>query len=326
MRIFILRGSYRAAPNSTVGRIKSRFWLVAPCLLTFAASETANAESRVAVPTTEVGLDIVSDGSERIERANLLPMLTQRVAAASCALTSGVQTDESYAALEQATQSFDAIIDALKNGNPDLNINGPETNRRTLHDLENLRTAWEATHGAIDAVLADGHDVDSAHLIDDQNLELLELSNILASDTSSQYSYPYEMTQTDVMMLNIIARQRTLSQQIAKDACEVWTGYRSDEAKEDLDKVMDIFEKSLLALRDGMPAAGLQPAPTPEIRNDLDGLIARWGPVNANLLRQVAGEELEHAAKEEIFHDMNLELKSLDVLVMHYQAHLERHH
>ncbi len=267
-----------------------------------------------------------SDAADRIRLADRLTMLTQRVAASSCALTSDVAIEESHYFLEEATDEFDIILDALRNGNEALHILGPEENRRTLHDLDMIEEEWMATHGAIDAVIADGHDVENAHIIDDHNLELLRRTSILASDINGQYSNPFEISQADAMLINIAGRQRMLTQKMAKDACEIWTGYHAEDGRKDLMETMVIFENSMNALRYGMPDAGIQAAPTPEIEKDLDIILERWDVIRGNLDILLAGGELEMAGKYEIFHDFNLELDELEHLIHDYKVYVERHH
>lgn len=267
-----------------------------------------------------------SDGADRIRYSNHLTMLTQRVAAASCALTSDVAIEESHYHLEEAMHEIDIILAALRDGNEKLHIFGPEKKKRTLHDIAALDEEWQETHGAVESVLADGHDVESAHIIDDHNLSLLEKAQDLASDISSQYTHPYELTQSQAMLITIAGRQRMLTQKMAKDACEIWTGYHAEEGRADLEATMVIYENSINALKDGMPAAGIIAAPTPAIAKDLDILLSRWNILKGNLNLLLAGEELTDEQKYEIFHDFNLELDELDHLIHDYKEFAESHH
>lgn len=270
--------------------------------------------------------NIDSDGGDRIRLAQRLTMLTQKVAASSCALTSDVAIEESHYHLEEAMHEVDIIVDALLNGNDVLHVFGPEERRLTAHDIEDFFEEWKETHGAIESVLADGHDVDNAHIIDDHNLSLLEKATILESDITSQYAHPYELTQADSLMLSIAGRQLMLTQKMAKDACEIWTGYHADLGREDLEKTMVIFENSLNALLTGLPEAGIQAAPTPEIKTDLDHILARWEIIRGNLDLLLAGEELDADQKFEIFHDFNLELEEINHLVHDYKQYTQRGH
>lgn len=295
---------------------------ISACVLSasVASADTTQTEA------LEAGYAIESDAVDRIKAADRLQMLTQRVAASSCALTSGVAPEKSLEVLRTAELEFDKLVHALQYGDESIHILGPETRRITLHDIEEVIAEWEPTRAAIEAVLADNNDVHDTHIIDDHNLPLLKLTQTLASDINSQYANPYEMSSTDALMITIAGRQRMLTQQMAKDACEIWTGYHSEEAKEDLAKIMQMFETSLLALRDGMPSAGLQPAPTPEIKADLDSILARWAVIKPNQLKLLDGIEIDMEAKVEIFHDLNVELEELEHLMQDYAAYTERAH
>lgn len=274
----------------------------------------------------EVGYDIISDGAERIRHAGQLRTLTQQVAAASCSLTSDIDVEEAHDILAHATAEFDTIIVALRVGDETLGIMGPETNRRTLHDLDEVEQEWMSIHTAIENVLADGHDVDSAHIIDDHNLRLLDLTTQLASDITGQYAHPYEISAADALLIEFAGRQRMLTQKMAKDACEIWTGYHADEAVVDLKETIEIFENSLFALRDGMPAVGIRPAPNDVILADLESLISRWDVISENTQTLVDGGTLNEAQKTEVFHDLEVELAELDHLLDDYKAYAERDH
>ncbi|MEM8802541.1 MAG: type IV pili methyl-accepting chemotaxis transducer N-terminal domain-containing protein [Pseudomonadota bacterium] len=267
-----------------------------------------------------------SDAADRIRFSDRLTMLTQQVAAASCALTSGVAVDESHFHLEEAMHEMDIILDALRYGNEALHIIGPEQDRRILHDIELLAEEWTETHGAVENVLANGQDVESSHIIDDHNLSLLEKATVISSDIKSEYTHPYEMTQADAMLISIAGRQRMLTQKMAKDACEIWSGYHAEEGRKDLVETMTVFENSLNALLHGMPAAGIQKAPTEAIATDLNHLLARWNVIRGNLDKLVAGEELNQDQKYEIFHDFNEELAELEHLIHDYKLYVERNH
>lgn len=292
-----------------------------------ALTSGASADSLVTlISATPPSNAIQSDGPIRIHLADRLQMLTQRVAASSCALTSDVAIQESRETLRTAELEFDMIIRALKDGDPDLHILKPETNRRTLHDIDLVWEEWSVTREAIEAVLANGHDVDSAHVIDDHNLKLLETAAQLSTDINGQYAHPFEISQADAMAIRIAGRTRMLTQQMAKDSCEIWTAYNKEAAREDLVKVMHLFESSMIALRDGMPSVGIKPAPTEEILADLNSILSRWDIIKTNQQILLEGGSLEMDQKYEIFHDLNIELDEIDKLVLHYVDYAARHH
>ncbi len=276
--------------------------------------------------TTISAIDIISDSSDRIDLADQLPMLSQRVAASACALTSGVEPELSLAVLETSYQQFEQITIALRDGDPALNVHEPETRRRTLHDIDEVWTAWGSTHDAILEILADHSNVEAAHVIDDHNMEVLEATTVLAGDIATQYTHPYEITQDNAMLISLAGRQRMLTQKMIKDSCEIWTHYHEEEGRADLVQTMQIFENSMIALRDGMPTLGIKKAPTEEIRADLDRILKRWAVIKGNEEILVAGGELDTAGKAEIFVDLNLELAELNTLVRHYTDYATKHH
>ena len=267
-----------------------------------------------------------SDAADRIRLSGQLPTLTQQVAAASCSLTSGVDLEEAHEILEHATLEFDRYLFALRHGDEELHILRPEERRRTLEDLDHVEAEWQAIHGAIDSVLVDGHDVDSAHIIDNHNLELLKLTSILASDIAEQYAHPFEISTADLQLIELAGRQRMLTQKMAKDACEIWTDYHAEEGRADLRETMVIFENSLKALRFGYADAGISEAPNDAIRTDLDILLERWGVLKVNLQTLVDGGDLNEEQKYEVFHDLEVELVDLDHLIEDYKEYAERAH
>ncbi len=296
----------------------------------FVAGNTAEAGRTEALETLAkmhsddvLTVGIESDSADRIRYSDRLSMLTQRVAAASCAVSSDVAVDESHYYLEESMHEIDIILEALRDGNDALHIVGPEKNKIVLHDIAELSAEWEETHGAVEAVLANGSDVDSAHIIDDHNLSLLEKSSHLAADILGRYANPFELTQSDAMLISIAGRQRMLTQKMAKDACEVWTGYHAEEGRADLAESMEVFENSLVALRDGMPAVGIQAAPTPEILADLNSILDRWSILKGNLELLLDGEELAMDQKYEILHDFNIELDEIEHLVHDYNLYVK---
>jgi hypothetical protein len=292
----------------------------------FTTSLALHADDVADAALIDAQYEIESDGADRIRVAGQLRTLTQQVAAASCALSTDIDTHEAHDVLAHATEQFDRYIVALRDGDDTLHILHPETRRHTLEDIAHVSSEWATIHGAVDSILTDGHDIDNAHLIDDHNLELLELTTVLASDITGQYSHPYEITAADAMMIEIAGRQRMLTQKMAKDACEIWAGYHADTAREDLVQTVDVFENSLNALRYGLPAAGLQEAPNDKIREDLDQLLVRWETIKINEQTLIDGGTLTDDQKAEVFHDLEVELAELDHLLDDYKDYAERTH
>lgn len=298
------------------------FAILAGCLVNTPASAQ---ESQPPSDITEAGYALESDAADRIILAGRLRTLTQQVAAAACAYTSGVAVEESHEVLATATAQFDAIIVALRDGDEALHILAPETDGRILRDIQFLEEEWKLVHAAIDSVLGNQNDTEGAHFIDDHNMRLLELTEKLTADVTNRHSRDNDMAAADALMVEIASRQLMLSQQMAKNACEIWTDYHSGDARTALGASVQSFDVALNALHDGLAAAGLPAAPTPEIAADLRILLDRWAILKPNLDTLVSGGDLEMEQKVEIFHDLQLELVDLRHLVDDYRDYAERH-
>lgn len=290
--------------------------MLAAALLSCLSVDLAEAKAR----------NVTSDRAERIQLADRLGMLTQRVAASTCALASGVAVEDSRLQLETAAHDFDMILAALTQGNGDLQIFGPETNQPILDDLAALQSTWDITRAALDAVLATPNDTAIAQSVDDLSASLSEKTHLLISDLVGIYADRNVGTNSDAMAIEIAGQQRKLTQQMAKSACEIWTGDHAETASQDLSDTISLFETSLHALRHGIPEAGLDAAPTQEIAQELDRLIAGWGNVRVDLERLVIGDELSSADREALVGELNAEALALGRILRLYARYTKRHH
>ncbi len=284
----------------------------------------AFAEQSFADPMELTSVTSESDASERLEVVSRLRTLSQQIAAASCTYASGVVPDQARDILAQAKQDFDRYFIALRDGDPELGVLVAETDRRILHDIAKIEEEWALIATAVIALLDDPTNLDQAKFIDDHNLVLLDLTNQLASDVKGHYANPFQVSARDSMMIELAGRQLMLTQKMAKDSCEIWIGYNVDEARDDLNKTMEIFGASLQALRFGLAANGIPAAPNEVIAADLDELLARWSVIESNLQAQLGGAQLEDEQRGLIFLEFQHELADLKKLLAHYREHAER--
>ncbi|MEM7471892.1 MAG: hypothetical protein AAF340_11130 [Pseudomonadota bacterium] len=271
-------------------------------------------------------LKIDSDAAERLRLANQLPMLTQRVAAASCAMSAGVAVEDNRDVLKASSREFGAIIRALTSGNPHMNIAGPEQNRRLLNDIEIVSEAWGYTKSAIYSRLSGRDDAENAVLIDAHSSAILAMTSTLAADFYGHYVQPFEIKQSDAMALTIASRQALLTQQIAHDACQFWASDSNAVDGKKLQDTIQVYENSLTALRGGMANAGLQPAPTAQIADELTRSAASWAMLKKTHFTDVSSKPLNSDEKQAFLSDLNAELHNIERLVGHYVAFAERHH
>lgn len=277
-------------------------------------------------PIDLVKAQLVEDigASERVEVASLLRVLTQEVSSAACHLTKGVEPEQSRKLLVESKTKFAIFLDALQHGNPKLNIIGTEERRKTVMMIEDIRTQWAPLHDAAVRLLADQSDLDALKLIKANNENVLAATFDLTSEIAGQYSNPAELLQADVMLLDFAGRQALLTQKMAKIACEIWAGNRSDDRVELLGKTMQTYDLTLTALHDGMPAVGLLPAPTPEIDAALVNARKSWNVIKDELEQLMAEDAVSDESKTLLYTHLNdamYEMEEIEHLYVAYSKH-----
>lgn len=263
---------------------------------------------------------IVEDvgATERINFSGKLRMLSQRIAANACLYNAGIEPKTSRKLLSASSVEFDKIANALEFGDADLRIRGVEERRKTLFAIAQLREQWAPIKTAVDDLVRNGPTESAMATIASSNMELLGRAKLLVSELSGQYSDPSAMDQADAMAIDISGRQRMLTQKMLKEACLIWTGNQSADAKGALNGTMQMFEVSLNALLDGLPAAGIQAAPTAEISDQLKVVFKDWAEVKPVLLATMSGETVDDAVKADGFHTLNTTLKDMNQAVGMY--------
>lgn len=272
------------------------------------------------VLATATSMASADNAQERIDNAGKLRMLSQQIPAAACNLNQGVATDTAGALLATSVSKFDTILAALEFGDPALNINAPETRRKTLAALQEVRDAWQPLQVAASAMTqGTATDSDVATVLSENIPVLMTTKNMLV-ELTEQYSNPNDVTRASLMMIDIAGRQLMLTQQMAKDACILASNPDAEDARAELQSMTGIFEASLEALRFGMPAAGINAPPNPEISQGLQAVLDAWTAVKPRIASVIAGEQLDAADNAAIFEGLNATLNQMDPVVTLYVA------
>ena len=254
-------------------------------------------------------------GSERINFAGKLRMLSQRVPAAACYRHAYVESEKSSALLEAATAEFDQILKALEYGDESLGIIGPEKDRRVLADFKIIHDHWDHLHPEIvDIIDNGGTDAEVVDLANAGKL-LLEDAKVLVAEIVAEYADPTALLQADAITIDIAGRQRMLAQRISKNFCLVASGLNVETAMKDLAGSREMYEASANALRFGMPAAGLSATENPVIIEGLDKVLADWASVQAILDQAAPGASIAKEDQVVIYNIMNSLTGQMNTLV-----------
>ncbi len=259
----------------------------------------------------------------RIEAAEYLRTYSQEVAAAACFLYNDIDTPLSRELLIEAREGFDKKWNALMNGDETLGIIGGEQRKKTIVKLEKIDAVWTDMAGAVDDLVADRSNSAAVDLIKATNLTLFDMTDLLVTEVSAQYSNPSVLVQADALKLELVGRQAMMTQKIAKDACKVFTGNESAEIKDNLSTSKSIYEATLNALLHGLPELGIQPAPTPDIAASLEAIQADWATVRPILDTLVAGGSVDRDSQVFLFKHMVEEMVRLEDLSHAYVDHYD---
>ncbi len=233
--------------------------------------------------------DLYEGGKARVYLASSLRSLSEAVTATSCRLNAGIDTSAAQDDLKIIRSDFNGILTGLMEGDTALGIPTPETNGRNLQLLTSVIQTWRPIATATQAMLAGGSGADDAAVRQNYR-ELFDLTVILASDISGVYSDPQELLQSDATVLNFATRQETFANRMTRTMCGLAVGATDLGTVEELAETIDLFERSLIALRDGFPDAGINPPPNDAVKNSLSATYDMWAARKDVFDAALAGE------------------------------------
>lgn len=255
------------------------------------------------------------NAQERINFSGKMRMLSQRIPAAACHLGRGIDPEGAMALLTGATVELEKILTALEFGDPDLNIIAPETRRKSIARLHDLREVWVPLQTAAQAIIAGtATDADYNYVLT-ENLPVLRAAQLVVEELVKQYSNPNAATRASLMLIDISGRQRMLTQKMSKESCMIGTDYETDTTINDLAGTMRIFEASLEALRFGMSEVGIMPPPNTTISDGLDGVVSDWSVARPHVAGAIAGDDIAGEAKVQRFQGLNVTMATMNRVV-----------
>lgn len=285
------------------------------------AALVASAGAGAAVAEGALDIDSVTDaGTQRVNLAGKLRMLSQRVPAAACYLHSALDPMQSRAVLSDALTEFEAITTALTVGDPALGIPQAETRRRTLAGLEKLGTLWAPLRADADLILAGSASDATLGALDTQSTAVLEVAQKLVVVINGQYANQAELLQADAMLIDVAGRQRMLSQRMSKYACLAAADITPEAARVELRSAREAYHSSLFALANGLPSVGISPPPEPEIAEALAGVVARWTALDPLITAVQDGEAVTDAQMITLFEGANAMTAEMNVITAMYAA------
>lgn len=225
------------------------------------------------------------------------PALVEEMAETACLIDTGIEVPEHQALLASLQTKYAAVAEALRRGDPELDVHSAEIHSRVIKALDAAEASWNnGFSAAVTRVVTTGvlDDSDRAMLYDGDKA-VVETLRILASEVEATYANPNEVTTASVLTLELATRQEFLVTAMAKEVCLINLGWHGEEGRVILQEEIDLFNKTHLVLRDGMPVAGIDP-PNAEIASALDAFKAKWDALEPAVRNAIAGEPMAKEA------------------------------
>jgi hypothetical protein len=153
---------------------------------------------------------------------------------------------------------------------------GAERSSRTLKILSETADLWAPLQDAAAKLASGSGTAADAATIHDGFADLFTQTETMAAAVSGQYADPQQLLQSDATVLNFAVRQRALAYRMTRAMCELATGTATEQTSDELATSVKLFEQTLIALRDGFPAAGINPPPTDAVRASLEATFEIW--------------------------------------------------
>ena len=233
-------------------------------------------EATAQVEAQSMNPALYDGGKARVNRSASLGGMTEQMASASCRFTAGFGGEQAADELKHVHDYFDAILDGLAAGDRALGMPNAETAPRIINAIMATDQLWEPIEAAAAKMIDNSATAADADIIRQSYKAMFDQTVILAADVSGAYTNPQELLQSDATVLNFASRQRALAQRMTRAACEIASGTGSDATLGELAATVDMFELSMVALRDGYPAAGVNPPPNEAVKSSLESTYAIW--------------------------------------------------
>ena len=264
--------------------------------------------------------ETVFDGSKaRVNLAGKLRTLTQQVTSASCRMTAGIEAENAREELRVSLEDFATILSGLENGNLTLGIPSAEGNRRTLKALKGVKDTWAPVRAASTNILANSGSAADLAVIAGANEALKEATIVLSTEITGEYSNPQELLQSDAMSIGIAGRQSMLINQVATAVCGMATDNASLGTPGELTETVEVFQRSLAALREGLPDVGINPPPNDAIKNELAAINTIWEGKQADLVAFASADSISPegvTATAELAHTLMDDMQNVVTLYM----------
>jgi hypothetical protein len=238
------------------------------------------------------------DYGKAINLAGKQRMLTQKMSKESLLVALEIDKDANLAELKKTRDLFDKTLNGLTDGDAESGLEATKK-PKIREQLDAVRKLWTDFDAAVTGVAGEGATPERIAVIADSNVPLLE-----EMDKAVKF-YETDATGSGVnpalaVAVNLAGRQRMLTQKMSKEFFLVAYGYEKEAAKKSLSGTVATFDSTLSGLIDGNASVGLSPAPTAEIKAQLEKVKSLWTEFRRHVESEPTEETRQAVAAQNI--------------------------
>ena len=263
--------------------------------------------------TTEVSYRLNIAGQQR--------MLSQRIGTSACLAMVGIAPEDNRIDMAQSVRRLLGNQFLLSDGDAEARMPAEVAPSVALAlrrvEVPILRLSEHLGRFDDGQEIARG-DID---VIDRAGMKIQRLADGAVFEMSRHYAaeleaLPFGLTNT----LDMAGRQRMLIERGIKEACLATADPGETSYHARLDETVQLFDLSLLALREGSSQISILPPPSAEITRALEDLARHWMPVRAMLLEAALADRLTLAELERLSETGHALVGRMDRIVTLYEA------
>ncbi len=241
-------------------------------------------------------------------------MLTQKMSKEMLLIYHGINVKKNRTNLGRSALMFAKTLKGLMNGDKTLNLS-PTRDKDILKQMDVVSGLWLSfSKNVLPAISGEKVDLPFIKKVAKENLPLLKEMN----KAVGMYEKAAGSDLNDLAaVVNLSGRQRMLTQKMAKEFLLIAAQVNEKANKDQLEKTIALFDRTLKGLRDGDPSQGLSKTEEPIVLKQLAVIDKLWQEYKLLLINlDISKEGLKKLAKLNmpLLKEMNTAVKMYEVL------------
>lgn len=241
-------------------------------------------------------------------------MLTQKMSKEMLLIYHGIDAKKNRTNLGRSALMFAKTLKGLMNGDKTLNLS-PTRDKDILKQMDVVSGLWLSfSKNVLPAISGEKVDLPFIKKVAKENLPLLKEMN----KAVGMYEKAAGSDLNDLAaVVNLSGRQRMLTQKMAKEFLLIAAQVNEKANKDQLEKTIALFDRTLKGLRDGDPSQGLSKTEEPIVLKQLAVIEKLWQEYKLLLINlDISKEGLKKLAKLNmpLLKEMNTAVKMYEVL------------